>query len=86
MKEELVCGKWKKKKGISSHKEKVQPFTEILPQQQPKDNHVSGTDREALWFIEYIPIPLSTQHNQYFKGDAACSSTVGVWHRGQGEA
>lgn len=48
------------------------PFKEFLPQQQqqPKDNHVSETDPEVLWFTGYIQIPLSTQHFQYFKDDA----------------
>lgn len=57
----------------SSNKEKVPQFKEVLPQQQqqqPKDNHVSEIDPEVLWFAEYIQIPLSTQHYQYFKDDA----------------
>lgn len=57
-------------KGISTDKEKVPPFIEILPQQQPKDNHVSEIDPEVLRFIEYIFIPLSTQYYLYLKDDS----------------
>lgn len=57
-------------KGISSDKEKVPPFKEALPQQQPKDNHGAKTDPEVLWFIDYILIPLSTQCYQYLQDDS----------------
>lgn len=58
------------KRGKSSDKERVPPFQEVLPQKQPKDNHVGATDPEVLWFIEYIPILLSTQCDQYLKDHA----------------
>lgn len=57
-------------KGISSDKEKEPPLIEVLPQQQPKDNHVSVIDPQVLWFIEYILIPLSTRYYQYLKDDS----------------
>lgn len=57
-------------KGICSDKEKVPPFLEILPQQQPKDNHVSEIYPEVLWFIEYILIHLPTWYYQYLKDDS----------------
>lgn len=53
--------------GISSDKEKVPPFIEVLPQQQAKDNHISETDPEVLWSPVYILIPMSTQYQQYLK-------------------
>lgn len=57
-------------KGIGTDKEKVPPFIEVVPQQQPKDNHVSETDPEVLWFIEHIFILLSTQYYLFLKNDS----------------
>lgn len=52
---------------ISSDKEKVPPFIEVLPQQQPKDDHVTETDPEELWFNEYILTPQSTRYHHMMK-------------------